>query len=1756
MKKRNFFLISNNKVKKIIIILDNKNNSEIDELNLSFTNDIKLYEKYFTYYELDELKKIDFDKVELKDIIEFSNIQINLDDTIYMLCYKIREILQIDNKLSEFYLYTYEATNFEDINIDDYNYHLVKKLEEEIDFEKNINENSHNYDVFNTNKIKRYIHNNYQDKVINDELNGIEGHSWFYSKLKDFQKEKKYKIEKIPLTINVDDTIDIFVNPFNYNNQYIDEKIKSKHSFNEQLGDFIYRNNDNVTIFICLAEDVLQDKSKEKELLELYYPLLIEENVKTKEELNQIKKEKKPLPNKKKYDITIELKDILFNQKSFISKKKYVIDELGFYLLPQEKMFISLDVLFNIFDTSKTQPLIKYSYGFSSSNSLIKLFVDDSGISMKKTDLIKTLGVFTKKRSVIFLFNYSHKKNIVPVFIEFYEDGKCYISIQNEGLIESKIYNKVFFEESDMNKIMNDVFNVMIEKINKKYNQENNFLPYFKSLYEKKIEHSKNSFSKIIKLQDIRSLFKKLNKIKKKLLPIMKYKEGNELEYVKYQYNGYDTNVRNNKCIIEIRREKSPPKHLKITIANINTINILDNIFDYVEQVLHFLYSGKKLENIEEIELINNSLSIDKEENNEHEDDEENKGNLNNMTNNIEKEKNKAESIVLEDEEDEDDEDEDADEDEDEDEEEDEDEDEDEEVKLDAFGLPIEDNNNNNNSNFGGGGRTSYNLKGGSRYRRGNLPRNYAKDRIDKRDPNFIKYNDKIYAFKPENNWSRKCATTEDRQPIALTEEEVNYIKEENPDSYKELKEDIYQAGSDSEHQNYYICPKYWCLEGNITLTKEQVKEQDGKLISDKCKTSDGEYGEVIEHRTGKQESKFGWFPASRDFCAPCCFKKSKDGKKKYKEDEAKEKCPESKIVGLNNKFNNLEKKSVNNPPNNEDNNSKQSKKKSKKEEPELIKNLCIEPLAYNNFPIEQSKISNIPLNVKLLIKGNTDNIFCLGVEIHPTQSFISCIKTIKYFTDMQEYTDKKKRMQYFYNEEIKSNKEFKKDYLIDKVINLDIFLQLHNGNLPTIFYNEYNDTDKGTLYDKDIKESNFYKKVEENDELKENYFLNIISSYLNFKKYLNDDNVLIDHTYLWDLVSMKTDLFKNGLNVIIIEVDNLELDSSSRLVCPTNYYSSNKFDKKKDSIILIKYENNYEILIKKSKCVTIKKTENNREYKEIELIPSFSFNKETNIDQFINRVEKIYNSEKLCGVFTKELPQEILIQKFNALKVKKILEKYGFKVDKQIIYYNGRVIGFKVFYNREINNDKDNDFKEKKYLFAPCEQSGIINDIDIITMNSKDIKFKDYNSTKQDLEFLYRKTENEYNVLYKNRVESNNKVIGIETHNNFFIPIEPKINSSELINDDLTKVTKDYSIIAQDGNDKNFMEIDKNLKSYTSTKKKKKGRILKLKSILENNKSYQTQIYSLKKLLNNINMRSDKLYIIQILESNKNFQEKYELIYKILIKKVQDKNSENNLDVKYLKRLIDELIRHNQIRKFITIDNKYLMFSSEYNEKKNQILYDQGTLIEKLSKENVKSLYNLDKIDNNKYIKKNKTSETSQPENLYILDYNDGYNFDKLRLDFTIKDEIKLENQEEKKQQKCPRGTRYNKQLEKCIPIEINAEEEKVKLKKKILKKEAEKICIEEGYKSCADKKKVEKEDKKREKEDKKLRNEEDKQDKKREKEDKKLRIEQDKEDKKLRKKEVKEEKKRIKETKKLKKINQQGTRKRKNNNNQEENV
>ena len=73
---------------------------------------------------------------------------------------------------------------------------------------------------------------------------------------------------------------------------------------------------------------------------------------------------------------------------------------------------------------------------------------------------------------------------------------------------------------------------------------------------------------------------------------------------------------------------------------------------------------------------------------------------------------------------------------------------------------------------------------------------------------------------------------------------------------------------------------------------------------------------------------------------------------------------------------------------------------------------------------------------------------------------------------------------------------------------------------------------------------------------------IQVISAYQNFIDYLNNDNIIIDYTYLWDLICLPNkNLFKDGLNLIILEMNENDITNNINLICPTNHYSSlNKF--------------------------------------------------------------------------------------------------------------------------------------------------------------------------------------------------------------------------------------------------------------------------------------------------------------------------------------------------------------------------------------------------------------------------------------------------------------------------------------------------------------------------------------------------------------------------------------------------------------------
>ena len=68
-------------------------------------------------------------------------------------------------------------------------------------------------------------------------------------------------------------------------------------------------------------------------------------------------------------------------------------------------------------------------------------------------------------------------------------------------------------------------------------------------------------------------------------------------------------------------------------------------------------------------------------------------------------------------------------------------------------------------------------------------------------------------------------------------------------------------------------------------------------------------------------------------------------------------------------------------------------------------------------------------------------------------------------------------------------------------------------------------------------KNTKIYKSINFDDKNQKNYLIQVISAYQNFIDYLKNDNIIIDYTYLWDLICLPNkNLFKDGLKKIVDE--------------------------------------------------------------------------------------------------------------------------------------------------------------------------------------------------------------------------------------------------------------------------------------------------------------------------------------------------------------------------------------------------------------------------------------------------------------------------------------------------------------------------------------------------------------------------------------------------------------------------------------------
>jgi hypothetical protein len=559
------------------------------------------------------------------------------------------------------------------------------------------------------------------------------------------------------------------------------------------------------------------------------------------------------------------------------------------------------------------------------------------------------------------------------------------------------------------------------------------------------------------------------------------------------------------------------------------------------------------------------------------------------------------------------------------------------------------------------------------------------------------------------NQYSRVCSSSHQRQPVILTMEEKNKIDAEHAGSYTTA----IQMKDDDKH--WYICPRYWSLKHNSSLSKEEVdailKLNPSAVIPYQAKTVPKgafiyEFKHPLEHLNEKGE----YIPHYPDaikgkhpdgYEIPCC---GKTERKKTVET----KKPSNYIVDA------------------------------------------------SKYPIENGRWGLLPLQIQQLlghdnalcmskttpgqIKPNTECLMRRGVSQNILQSFYRCLADI---------CDKD---------------------IVDG-LTLEIYRTLAVSNT-------------------------FRTNIPGKDPMR--------ASFDNYKAFLRDPKVLIDHTYLWEIATMPGTIDPSGVNLVILNI----VSGNVEMICPEV-----AFDKDKLSWILIKQEDFYE-------PVYLYKP--NQE-KTVRLFSPSALPYLKTIDDLQCRPKQAPNYD-----FKKPQPPSVLVRN---------LEKAGYTIMKQVVDFRYQIIGLLVSGNLG-------------EIVVPCIPSPVL-DVSIpISYVDDDALWHDYETTRNILQHIGEKVSP--HILPKYKIKHKNKIIGFLTGTNQFIKIHPPILDTGM--DELpTLKSSDY------------LEADKIIQTLTPPDQ---DRIRGVRNIRLESQFYTAFRTTLRKLLESYHGRKNKIDLISILDS------------------------------------------------------------------------------------------------------------------------------------------------------------------------------------------------------------------------------------------------------------------------------------------------
>jgi len=618
-------------------------------------------------------------------------------------------------------------------------------------------------------------------------------------------------------------------------------------------------------------------------------------------------------------------------------------------------------------------------------------------------------------------------------------------------------------------------------------------------------------------------------------------------------------------------------------------------------------------------------------------------------------------------------------------------------------------------------------------------------DRLQKREPQLI-MTEKTGKF---DTYSRLCPTS--RIPIILTDEEKQAIDKDFPNSYSESM----TYGTDPEKQYHYICPRYWCLLTNKSITQEEVDSgRCGKIIPQNSKSiPEGHYvyeftskshidgnGKFIQHTPGFLKSNK--IPQGAN--VPCCFKKAV-------KKQADKQPPSHYIIG------------------------------------------------FDSFPIPDNRLAFLPPALTSLLQidystvvdkkrpslltKNSVTILRNGCEISENKSFVGILAKI---------------MKFAYNTPTDTTISQFCKHLVN-YITIDDFIMYNNGSLVSQFKNASNKIKHPDLTK--YQQSNLYKSVvaDKENTSAHDFFNEAIIAFENFQKSLLDDNSKIDHTVLWDVVCHpRQRIFPEPYNLIIFEVNQQDVTNNVNILCPSSSYSSNIFDPARRTIMILKQDNYYELLTH----VVIENKPTPTKYGSFSMKGKQAFPKMKEILKVI-----LQNAKNRCMPLP-SLPKEYRYIKNHDAEtiVAKLLNK-KYVIDSQVINYQGKVIALMV------RRDED----EAKPFYLPTYPSSIIYDSEKLLPEKKlaveedairdknnfligsafensykypvrtidDELWHDYKYTKQHLRDLYDTDNTIYSKPILKALEGG-LVVGIITQTNQFIPIVPP---QQNIDDDLDTI-------------------------------------------------------------------------------------------------------------------------------------------------------------------------------------------------------------------------------------------------------------------------------------------------------------------------------------------------------------------------------